>query len=222
MRNPFIDFIEVDNDFINVGLNPLIGDFKPFTFGHEKEIHDAGDVLVCIVDRPIGTYSPLEFISHRIAEIIFPGQLPHLYQAIFKTNPIFMTEKIPLDIGHICFNYNLYKPKEFTGMYSEIKNFSQGTINQLAKQHEIRVLQALGNREFDEQGIKLTNNEQDITFDDEGIPIHLEILRATPNYFNIEAVKDYVLRTDFSPMKTDALNYYLRLWDKYSRRFQSV
>lgn len=91
-------------------------DFKKLTLlvkAHEKEIYDAGDKIIAKVHHDNqGDYhfSDLDFYSHKLLELIYPGKVPIMYEANFDSAPYFIMEKVTLDPLHKAYNVWRQKP----------------------------------------------------------------------------------------------------------------
>jgi len=77
---------------------------------HEKEIYEYGDHLVIAkIHRDNNCtypFSKMDFLSHKIQELLYPENIPKIYAADFTDSdkPVFVIERIKLDKFHTAFN----------------------------------------------------------------------------------------------------------------------
>ncbi len=147
------DFIETATGFDNT-KHPCIDwstdNKKLLVKAHERYVYEYSDHLIMtkIHRDNNGEYpfSKLDFLSHKLQEIVFPFITPVLYAADFsdKACPSFLIERIELDEGHKAYNKLHQKEKKNSGFDyfydlsflrtdSEPKKLSDGHINFCAK-----------------------------------------------------------------------------------------
>ncbi len=108
-----MDFYETDTGLLpkSLDLNKIdLSSGKLVVKAHEKEIYLISNHLVMAKvhrdNQGVYPFSKIDFLSHKLQEIIFPQHVPKIHLALFesKDSPIFLLERINLDKLHIAYN----------------------------------------------------------------------------------------------------------------------
>jgi hypothetical protein len=202
------DFYETEDGFMSSSININEIDFsqrKLVVKAHEKEIYTLMDnyILAVIHRDNDGTYnfSKVDFLTHKLQEIIFPQFVPKIHFAFFEEvdTPSYVLERVGLDKLHIAHNVSRQKHHQDSGMaYYYDPEFltldENDDINALSKEHvdKIEVMQNKYMYLIDKYGIAFDHSSVNITWDVNGDPISLEVHKARRDYlFNYENCKYY-------------------------------
>ena len=146
-------------------------------------------------------FSKMDFLSHKIQELVYPDFVPKIYAADFteKAMPIYVIEKIPLDKRHIAFNILRQKHHQEEGRNYKynpefLKIDSNEDIETLAKQH-IQMVDTMKNEVcnnlLSEKGIAFDYSYVNITWRN-NLPVSLEVHKHARDYlFNYDKCLEY-------------------------------
>ena len=198
MLNEVFGFYEAEHYFNDVRIDYIkmlrTTEKHLLVKAHEKEIYRLGDNLITakIHRDNNGTYpfSKLDYLSHKIQELIYPELVPKLYAADFteKDTPIFVLEKIPLDKYHIAFNISRQIAHQKDGLDYKfnadfLKLDSSESIEELANRH-ISMVEDM-KRQYagllNEKGIAFDYSYVNITWRN-SLPVALEVHKCQRNY----------------------------------------
>lgn len=202
------DFYETETSFLSKNLNYHdleLGKAQLVVKGFEKEISTLyNDLIIARVHRDNNCsypFSKVDFLSHKLQEIIYPQCVPKIHFGIFdnKEEPMFILERVPLDKLHIA--YNIKRQKYYQ---DNSKNYyfnsdfftlsANDDIDRLAKEHNIKVTNM--QHEYDnfvnKYGIAFDHSHVNITWNN-NIPISVEVHKCRRDYlFNFNNCFNYI------------------------------
>lgn len=216
------DFYETKTAFLSKSINIDDIDFDKNELvvrAHEKEIYCLSHklILVKVHRENQGTYpfSKVDFLSHKLQEIIFPQFVPKIHLAFFDNpdTPTFILERIKLDKLHMAYNIQRQKVHKSNGRnfyYSPnfLKLAEEDNIEELAEEHFERVsrMQKEYSYLIDKYGLAFDHSQVNITWKDNDIPVSLEVHKCRRDYlFNLDKCKDYIHNLMDSKEKEDTL-----------------
>ena len=112
------DFYETETSFLSKNLNYHdleLTKAKLVVKAFEKEISTLyNDLIIAKIHRDNNCsypFSKVDFLSHKLQEIIYPQCVPKIHFGIFDNNeePMFILERVPLDKLHIAYNIKRQK-----------------------------------------------------------------------------------------------------------------
>ena len=172
---------------------------------HEKEIYLLNDnVIVAKIHRDndgVYPFSKLDFLSHKIQELVYPNLVPKIYAADFteEETPMYIVEKIPLEKYHIAYNIwrqkdNQQKRLDYKYNPDFLKINSNEDIETLAKRH-IQMVDIMKNELYSnlllEKGIAFDYSYVNITWRN-NLPVALEVHKCQRDYlFNYDKCLEY-------------------------------
>lgn len=143
-------FYETDTGFYpsdsSVHINWNTDTKRILVKAHERYVYDYNDEMIMTkIHRDNGGeyyFSKLDFLSHKLQEIIFPKMTPVVYAANFvdKICPSFLIEKIQLDELHKAYNIlhqkeNIKKGKDYFYSKDFFNNAESEILNEKAQKH---------------------------------------------------------------------------------------
>ncbi len=171
---------------------------------HEKYVYEYNNEMIMTkIHRDNGgeyCFSKLDFLSHKLQEIVFPKMTPVVYAADFSDEiyPSFLIEKIQLDELHKA--YNILHQKEHIGKgqdYFYSKDFfdtaESENLNEKAQKHieGIKKVQLQFADSINKYGIAFDYAFVNMTWRDE-VPVALEMHKCLRKYlFNYEKAGYY-------------------------------
>jgi len=173
---------------------------------HEKEIYSLNlnnNVIIAKIHRDnkgVYPFSKLDFLSHKIQELVYPNLVPKIYAADFteKSTPMYIVEKIPLEKYHIAYNIwrqqdNRQKGLDYKYNPDFLKINSNEDIETLAKRH-IQMVDVMKDEYGDlllEKGIAFDYSYVNITWRN-NLPVALEVHKCQRDYlFNYDKCMEY-------------------------------
>jgi len=192
---------------------------------HEKYVFEySEDLIMTKIHRDnCGTYpfSKLDFLSHKLQEIVFPSISPVLYAADFSDaeHPAFLIQRISLDEGHKAYNRIHQQEHKNKGDDYRFKhdffNISSDEA-ELADKHKKfceKVLEKYSDSlskygiAFDIASVNLTQND--------GMPIAVEMHKCRrPYLFNYRRCVDYFKHEHQDKNEVDeAMNILHRIYE---------
>jgi hypothetical protein len=171
---------------------------------HEKAVYLYNETMVLTkVHRQNGgdyPFSKLDFLTHKLQEIVFPGMCPTLFGADFTDGecPCFLLEKIPLDDCHKAYNILHQEQNSAEGRnYSYDKRFfslsQEADLQQKARQHLefVKTVQQTYSNSLSRYGIAFDHAAVNMT-QRNGLPIAIEMHKCLrPYLFNYERCRRY-------------------------------
>ncbi|MBB6697571.1 hypothetical protein [Clostridium algidicarnis] len=202
------DFYETETSFLSKSLNLDEIDLskgKLAVKAHEKEIYClSNELILAKVHRDndgVYPFSKVDFLSHKLQEIIFPQFVPKIHFALFDNadTPMFVLQRIKLDKLHIAYNVqrqNFHKSNGRNFYYDPdfLKLDENDDIDELAKEHfkKINRMQEEYSYLIDKYGLAFDHSYVNITWKDNDIPISLEVHKCKRDYlFNLNKCKKY-------------------------------
>lgn len=216
------DFYETETAFLSkiLDLNDIdLSKGKLVVKAHEKEIYCLTDKLILAkVHREndgVYPFSKVDFLSHKLQEIIFPQFVPKIYFALFDNEvaPLFILERIKLDKLHIAYNIqrqNFHKSNGRKFYYDNkfLKLEEKDNIDELAKLHsqKVDIMQKEYLYLMNKYGVAFDHSHVNITWKDNNIPVSLEVHKCRRDYlFNLSICKKYINSLDINNSKVEAL-----------------
>ena len=202
------DFYETETSFLSKELNYRdleLNKAKLVIKAHEKEISTLyNNLIIAKIHRDNNCsypFSKVDFLSHKLQEIIYPHCVPKIYFGIFdnQENPYFVLERVPLDKLHKAYNIKRQKYHQANEKtyYFEEDFFAlspNDNIDELAKEHNIKVTNM--QHEYadfvNKYGIAFDHSHANITWN-EDIPVSLEVHKCRRDYlFNYDNCLRYI------------------------------
>ena len=229
------EFVETDDSFRFRSLGNAKEWMRQKQFcvkAHEKNIYRLPENLILaeIHRDNDGEYpfSKVDFLSHRLLKLVFPKNVPQVLLADFSNQncPFFILERIPLDVGHICYNMSRHKVHRASGrdfqFSSDFFKVPDGVdLEGEARKHaeKVKQLQESNQENIREYGITFDHSAVNITFLDDGNFVSLEVHKGTREYlFNQERFIEYVNRTENTDIAEEALLVVKRLQELQQER----
>jgi len=222
------EFYETENAFLSkvVSLENInFSNKKLVVKAHEKEIYTLSNSLIeAVIHRDnSGEYpfSKVDFLSHKLQEIVFPEYVPKIYFGFFnnKSKPSFILERIALDNCHKAYNikrqrHHIKNKKDY--YFDEIffKIEKENTIDALAEEHFTKVNKIQKDCEYfiDEYGIAFDHSHVNIAWKKNGEPISLEVHKCRRDYlFNYRKCFKYIDSMDNSKSREEGLRILKRI-----------
>ena len=157
----------------------------------------------------------MDFLSHKLQEIIFPQFIPKIHFALFDNpdTPAFILERIKLDKLHIAFNiqrqdFHQSNGRKFYYDAEFLQLDENDDISELARMHydKINKMQMEYSYLIDKYGLAFDHSHVNITWKNDNVPVSLEVHKCRRDYlFNMDKCKSYIDSIDNSEDKEDAL-----------------
>lgn len=205
------EIIETENAFMCNGIDLNLIDFGKLRLlvkAHEKEIYEYGDKMIIarIHNDNHGAYpfSKLDFLSHKLQEIVYPENVPKLYAASFKDkeNIFFVLERIEIDVLHKAYNIYRQRAHKSKGESYEFDNTFLDTKDELIEEYskihfgKVEKIQRDFSNNLEMYGITFDHSQVNIAWKDD-TPIALEVHKCQREYlFNYERCREYFLRSE--------------------------
>lgn len=216
------DFYETEKAFLSKSINLDDIDFhnaKLVVKAHEKEIYCLlNELILANVHRDndgIYPFSKVDFLSHKLQEIVFPQFVPKIHFALFGNldTPAFILERIKLDKLHIAYNIqrqNFHKSNGRKFYYDTefLKLEGNDDIDKLSRLHfeKIDKMQKEYSYLINKYGIAFDHSHVNITWKGDGTPVSLEVHKCRRDYlFNLSKCKEYINSLDNGNTKEEAL-----------------
>ena len=184
-----LDFIETVNGFEATDIK-----FENISFdhllvkAHEKEIYDFGDYIIA---KPHNDnerdyeFSKVDFLSHKLLELIYGKHVPKLYAASFADDTYFILEKLQLDPLHKA--YNVFRQgvhkKEGLDYKYDPQFLAVDNVMTLVEEHRVKVddIQEQFKRNLEIKGITFDHSHVNITWRNDE-PVFLEVHKGRKDY----------------------------------------
>ena len=215
------DFFETESAFLSKEISLSNIDITKGNLvvkAHEKEIYCLNDKLILAkVHRDndgIYPFSKVDFLSHKLQEIIFPQFVPKIYFALFdnEDTPCFVLERIKLDKLHIAYNIKRQEFHKTNGSHyyydPEFLNLDKNNnIEELSEEHfkKVNKIQKDYSYFIYKYGLAFDHSHVNITWKHNNIPVSLEVHKCRREYlFNLNKCKEYIDNISASSLKTEA------------------
>lgn len=193
-----MDFYETENAFLSNIVDIKKLDFanrKLVVKAHEKEIYYLNDnIMQAVIHRDndgLYPFSKVDFLSHKLQELIFPQHMPKVYCADFSNQylPYFIIQKIKLDKFHIACNIqkqliHQHEGKKYYFSSDFLSLDNSYNINKLANEHYDRItsMQSKYEHLLSKYGIAFDHSSVNIVWGNDKTPISLEIHKCRRDY----------------------------------------
>ncbi|MBI9011396.1 MAG: hypothetical protein JEZ08_04140 [Clostridiales bacterium] len=189
------DFYEVSDGFESkyTTLDCNFSSLECLVKAHEKEIYNYSDELIVAKihrdnkgDYP---FSKLDFLSHKLLELVYPKNVPKLMAASFENQdlPYYILEKIQLDELHKAYNISRQRVHQNSGeCYNYSSSFldvDKDNVERLAEEHfqKVNHMQIKYADNLKTYGITFDHSQVNITWRKD-IPIALEVHKCQRDY----------------------------------------
>jgi hypothetical protein len=216
------DFYETETAFLSksFGLDDIdLTKGKLAVKAHEKEIYCLTDKLILAKvhrdNEGVYPFSKVDFLSHKLQEIIFPKFVPKIYIALFdnEDTPLFILERIKLDKLHMAYNIkrqNFHKSNGRKFYYDTefLKLEEKDDIDELARLHSEKTdkMQKEYSYLIGKYGLAFDHSHVNITWKNADTPVSLEVHKCRRDYlFNLSKCKEYLNSLENSGTKEEAL-----------------
>jgi len=203
MLKDIFDFIEVEDGFVSKDKTVTKIDFsqlKLLVKAYEKEIYDLTDNLILAKPHADNEgnypYSKIDYLTHKLLELIFPDNVPKLFEAKFNGQTYIVIEKIDLDPLHKAYNIWRQEVHKKEGLKYDYDNSFlkvDDDITTLCKMHTEKVnqLQERHQNNLETYGITFDHSHVNVTWRDSGF-VALELHKFQRDYlFNYDKCHNY-------------------------------
>lgn len=207
------DFVMEDIDFTRLEL---------LVKAHEKEIYDYGDYIIAKPHQDNGgryPFSKLDFLSHKLQELIYPEHVPKIYAGYFGDETYYVLEKIMLDSRHKAYNIFRQQVHQKEGLqydYSDRFLDTPSDAKKLIEEHHKMVLdmQKQHAHNLSTYGITFDHSHVNITWR-ENQPVALEVHKCQRAYlFDRKKCRAYIVQMTINKDKAlDLIDRIDALWD---------
>lgn len=215
------DFYETEKALLskNINIDTDLSEAKLVVKAHEKEIYCLPNELILAKvhrDNDGGyPFSKVDFLSHKLQEIIFPQFVPKIHVALFDNpdTPVFILQRIKLDKYHIAYNrqrqdFHQSNGRKFYYDTDFLKIDENEDIFELSRIHfeKVNKMQKEYSYLIDKYGLAFDHSPVNITWKNDNVPVSIEVHKCRRDYlFNLDQCKNYLKGLDHSKDKEDAL-----------------
>lgn len=229
-------FYEIETGFIpsnsSIHIDWDTDSKKLLVKAHERYVYDYNDEMIMTkIHRDNGgeyCFSKLDFLSHKLQEIVFPKMTPVVFAANFSDRicPSFLIEKIQLDELHKAYNMLHQKEHSERGQdYFYSKDFfgiaEDEALNEKAQKHieKIKDVQLQYADSINKYGVAFDHAFVNMTWR-AGVPIALEMHKCLRKYLlNYEKAVYYFRNCHQNQEETkDALIILARIRELFDER----